>query len=315
MKKFSLMAFLLLSAWFSVNNSLVDTYVATLKGNALTVGKQEDPLYQSIVKNASTYEIPPSNAKIDEVWKAIPGYNGITVDIEASYKNMKKIGTFNEKKLVYKQTAPSVHLNDLTPSPIYRGHPDKPMVSFIINVAWGNEYLPEMLATLKKHQVKASFFLEGRWVKNNPELAKMIVSAGHEVGNHSYTHPDMKRISAAQTRDQLLKTNEVIEAATGKKSIWFAPPSGSYRDETVTIAAEFKMKTVMWTVDTIDWQKPSPNQLINRVISKISNGSMVLMHPTESTAKSLDTLITRIEEEGLKLGTVSDLMSEERIMK
>jgi peptidoglycan/xylan/chitin deacetylase (PgdA/CDA1 family) len=62
-------------------------------------------------------------------------------------------------------------------------------------------------------------------------------------------------------------------------------------------------------------QKPSPNQLINRVISKISNGSMVLMHPTESTAKSLDTLITRIEEEGLKLGTVSDLMSEERIMK
>jgi probable sporulation protein (polysaccharide deacetylase family) len=279
------------------------------------VGKQEDPLYQSIVKNASTYEIPPSNAKIDEVWKAIPGYNGITVDIEASYKNMKKIGTFNEKKLVYKQTEPSVHLNDLTPSPIYRGHPDKPMVSFIINVAWGNEYLPEMLATLKKHQVKASFFLEGRWVKNNPELAKMIVSAGHEVGNHSYTHPDMKRISAAQTRDQLLKTNEVIEAATGKKSIWFAPPSGSYRDETVTIAAEFKMKTVMWTVDTIDWQKPSPNQLINRVISKISNGSMVLMHPTESTAKSLDTLITRIEEEGLKLGTVSDLMSEERIMK
>jgi probable sporulation protein (polysaccharide deacetylase family) len=228
---------------------------------------------------------------------------------------MKKIGTFNEKKLVYKQTEPSVHLNDLTPSPIYRGHPDKPMVSFIINVAWGNEYLPEMLATLKKHQVKASFFLEGRWVKNNPELAKMIVSAGHEVGNHSYTHPDMKRISAAQTRDQLLKTNEVIEAATGKKSIWFAPPSGSYRDETVTIAAEFKMKTVMWTVDTIDWQKPSPNQLINRVISKISNGSMVLMHPTESTAKSLDTLITRIEEEGLKLGTVSDLMSEERIMK
>jgi probable sporulation protein (polysaccharide deacetylase family) len=315
MKKFSLMAFLLLSAWFSVNNSLVDTYVATLKGNALTVGKQEDPLYQSIVKNASTYEIPPSNAKIDEVWKAIPGYNGITVDIEASYKNMKKIGTFNEKKLVYKQTEPSVHLNDLTPSPIYRGHPDKPMVSFIINVAWGNEYLPEMLATLKKHQVKASFFLEGRWVKNNPELAKMIVSAGHEVGNHSYTHPDMKRISAAQTRDQLLKTNEVIEAATGKKSIWFAPPSGSYRDETVTIAAEFKMKTVMWTVDTIDWQKPSPNQLINRVISKISNGSMVLMHPTESTAKSLDTLITLIEEKGLKLGTVSDLMSEERIMK
>jgi probable sporulation protein (polysaccharide deacetylase family) len=315
MKKLGMIAFLIIAAWFSVNNPFVDTYVASLTSTVLTVGKQEDSLYQSIVKNASTYEIPPSNAKIDGVWKAIPGYNGITVDIEASYRNMKKIGTFNEKKIIFKQTEPSVHLNDLTPSPIYRGHPDKPMVSFIINVAWGNEYLPEMLAALKKHQVKASFFLEGRWVKNNPELAKMIVSAGHEVGNHSYTHPDMKKISGAQTREQLQKTNEVIEAATGNKSIWFAPPSGSYRDETVQIAAEFKMKTVMWTVDTIDWQKPSPDLLINRVISKIDNGFMVLMHPTESTAKSLDRLITLIEEKGLKIGTVSDLMSEERIMK
>jgi probable sporulation protein (polysaccharide deacetylase family) len=315
MKKLSMIAFLLITAWISVNNPFVDSYVATLKGNGLTVGKQEDPLYQSIVKNASTYEIPPSNAKIDRVWKAIPGYNGLSVDINASYKNMKKFGIFNEKKLIYKQTEPSVHLKDLTPSPIYRGHPDKPMVSFIINVAWGNEYLPDILASLKKHQVKASFFLEGRWVKNNPELAKMIVSAGQEVGNHSYTHPDMKRLTAAQTREQLLKTNEVIEAATGKKSIWFAPPSGSYRDETVKIAAEYKMKTVMWTVDTIDWQKPTPDQLINRVISKIDNGSMVLMHPTESTAKSLDRLITLIEEKGLRIGSVSDLMSEERIMK
>ncbi|MEC1520844.1 polysaccharide deacetylase family protein [Neobacillus niacini] len=315
MKKLRLIVCLLLVAWFSVNNPLVDTYIASLKGNFVTAVKQENPLYQSIIKKASTYEIPPSNAKIDRVWKAIPGYNGLTVDIEASYKNMKKSGIFDEKKLVYKQTQPSVHLKDLSPSPIYRGHPDKPMVSFIINVAWGNEYLPEMLAVLKQHQVRASFFLEGRWVKNNPDLAKMIVSAGHEVGNHSYTHPDMKRITAAETREQLVKTNEVIEAATGNKSSWFAPPSGSYRDETVKIASELNMKTVMWTVDTIDWQKPTPDQLINRVISKIDNGFMVLMHPTASTAKSLDRLISLIEDKGLKIGTVSDLMSEERIMK
>jgi probable sporulation protein (polysaccharide deacetylase family) len=315
MKKLSMIAFLLITAWFSVNNPLVNTYVASLQGNVLTVGKQESMLYQSIVKNASTYEIPPSDAKIDRVWKAIPGYNGLTVDIDGSYKNMKKKGTFSEKRLVFKQIEPSIHLNDLPPSPIYRGHPDKPMVTFIINVAWGNEYLSQILATLKNHQVSASFFLEGNWVKTNPDLAKMIVSAGHEVGNHSYTHPNMQRLSASQTRDQLIRTNEVIEAATGKKSVWFAPPSGSYRDETVKIAAELKMKTVMWTVDTIDWQKPSPDQLINRVISKIDNGSMVLMHPTESTAQALDRLITLIEEKGLKIGTVSDLMSEERIMK
>jgi probable sporulation protein (polysaccharide deacetylase family) len=315
MKKLKLVLFLIAAAWISVNNPFVNTYVASLKETTLPVGKQADPLYQSIEKNATTYEVPASDAKIDRVWKAIPGYNGLSVDIEASYKNMKSTGIFDEKQLVFTQSKPKVHLNDLPPSPIYRGHPDKPMVSFIINVAWGNEYLSDILATLKKYKVSASFFLEGNWVKKNPELAKMIVSAGHEVGNHSYSHPDMKRLTAGQTREQMVKTNEVIEAATGKISEWFAPPSGSYRDETITIAAELNMKTVMWTVDTVDWQKPSPETLINRVISKVDNGSMVLMHPTEATAKSLDRLISRIKEKNLKIGTVSELMSEERIMK
>ena len=72
---------------------------------------------------------------------------------------MKKKGVFNEKKLVFTQTKPKVHLNDLPPAPIYKGNPNKPMVTFIINVAWGNEYLSEMLATLKKHNISVSFFL------------------------------------------------------------------------------------------------------------------------------------------------------------
>lgn len=315
MKKVMLILGMMVIAWIAVNNPIVNTYMASLEENTVPAGMHEDPLYHSIIKNAPTYEIPPSDAKIDRVWKAIPGYNGRMVDVEASYKNMKKIGNFDEKKLIFTQTKPKVHLDSLPPTPIYRGHPDKPMVSFIINVAWGNEYLPEILATLKRHQVSTSFFLEGNWVKNNPELAKMIVSAGHEVGNHSYSHPKMENLSAAQTREQLIKTNEVIEAATGVKCVWFAPPSGGYRDETVKIAAEYNMKTVMWTVDTIDWQKPSPETIINRVMRKIDNGAMVLMHPTESTAKSLDRLIKQIKAKDLKIGTVTELMNEERILK
>ncbi|MGG3466681.1 polysaccharide deacetylase family protein [Neobacillus pocheonensis] len=315
MKRAIIVFVFIVVAGFSVNNPLVNKYVATLKDSALPVVKQSDPLYQSIVKNTTTYEIPPSDAKIDPVWKAIPGYNGLKVDIAASYKNMKHKGVFDEKKLVFTQIKPKVHLNDLPASPIYKGNPDKPMVTFIINVAWGNEYLSQMLATLKQHHISTSFFLEGNWVKNNPDLAKMIVSAGHEVGNHSYSHPDMKRLTAGQAREQIIRTNEVIEAATGKKCVWFAPPSGSYRDETIKIANDLHMKTVMWTVDTIDWQRPTPEVLINRVITKIDNGSMVLMHPTEATAKSLDRLITLIEKKNLKIGTVSELMSESRIIK
>ncbi len=72
-------------------------------------------------------------------------------------------------------------MDDLGPAPIYRGHPDKPMVSFLINVAWGNEYLQICLLRLKKHHIHVTFFLEGRWVKENPDLAKLIASAGHEL--------------------------------------------------------------------------------------------------------------------------------------
>lgn len=302
-----------LAAWITAANPFVDNYFTLLKESALPAAKESDPLYQDIIKNAPTYEIPPKDATIDRVWKAIPGYNGQKVDIEASYKNMKNKGVFNEKKLVFTQTKPKVHLQDLPAAPIYKGHPDKPMVTFIINVAWGNEYLSEMLATLKKHNISVSFFLEGNWVKKNPDLAKMIVSSGHEVGNHSYSHPDMKQLTAGRAREQMVKTNEIIEAATGEKCIWFAPPSGSYRDETIKVADELNMKTVMWTVDTVDWKKPSPDVLINRVMTKIDNGSMVLMHPTESTAKSLDRLITQIKQKELKIGTVSELMSEERV--
>lgn len=315
MKKVSIFLIICLGAWISVNNPIVNKYVSSLRDSTLPAAKQSDPLYQDIVKKAPTYEIPPSDAKVDRVWKAIPGYNGIKVDINASYKSMKSKGVFDEKKLQFTQVKPKIHLKDLPPTPIYKGHPDKPMVSFIINVAWGNEYLPSMLATLKRHNVSASFFLEGNWVKKNPDVAKMIVSAGHEVGNHSYSHPDMKRLTAAQSREQITKTNSIIEAATGEKPVWFAPPSGSYRDETIRVADELNMLTVMWTVDTVDWQKPSPDVLINRVMSKIDKGSMVLMHPTESTAKSLDRLITLIEEKNLEIGTVSELMSEERILK
>ncbi|WBL17609.1 polysaccharide deacetylase family protein [Sutcliffiella sp. NC1] len=273
----------------------------------------KDSLMLEIEEKASAYEIPPQDARIDKVWKAVPGYNGRTVDIKASYEKMKKSGVFDEKKLVFKQLSPQIHLKDLSASPIYKGHEDKKMVSFIVNVAWGNEYIPDMLETLKKHEIKATFFLEGRWVKENPSIAKMIVDAGHEVGNHSYSHPNMKTLGANAVRDQLLKTNSVIEATTGVKVKWFAPPSGSFRQEVVEIAKQYNMGTIMWSVDTIDWQRPEPNVIVDRVMGKVHPGAIILMHPTDPTSKSLETLIVSIKEKDLHIGTISSLLSEERM--
>ncbi|MFD2443569.1 polysaccharide deacetylase family protein [Bacillus sp. CGMCC 1.16607] len=298
-----------------VNRPLINNYVLSLKDEAIPVSKIDDSLKREIENQAKKYEIPASDARIDKVWKATPGYNGLKVDIHASYKNMEKQKKFEEKKIVFEQIEPKIHLGDLPPSPIYRGHPDKPAVGFMVNVAWGNEYLSSMLETLKKHNVHATFFLEGRWVQKNPDLAKMIVAAGHEIGNHSFSHPDLKILSSARTREEILQTNKVIKATTDILPKWFAPPSGSYRDETVQIAAEMGMGTVLWSVDTIDWQKPTVETLINRVLKKVHNGALILMHPTESTAKSLDIMILKMKEKNLQIGTVSEVLDEKRLMK
>ncbi|ABO66498.1 Polysaccharide deacetylase, putative [Geobacillus thermodenitrificans NG80-2] len=309
------LAVMFLTVWMVVHWSPVGDYIESWRPAETAAVKERDKLYETIAKQAKQYEIPAQDAVIDKVWKATPGYNGLAVDIDASYKNMKKTGTFDERKLVFRQVSPRIHLDDLPPAPIYRGHPDKPMVSFLINVAWGEEYIPDMLETLKKHDVKATFFLEGRWVKNHPEMAKMIADAGHEIGNHSYSHKDLKTLSNADIRRELEKTNEVIEAVTAVKCKWFAPPGGSYRDEVVEIAAKLRMKTIMWSVDTIDWQKPSPSVIVKRVTSKVHPGAMILMHPTMPTAAALDELIVSIQRQGYAIGSLTALFDEKRLAK
>ena len=160
MKKMIIFGFIFLTAFMVVSNPLTNEYISKVKMSPVAVLKQGDSLYNEIARNAHQYNIPAIDAKIDPIWKALPGYNGQMVDVDASYIKMKKTGQFNESMLIFKQVKPNIHLEDLPPSPIYKGSPEKPMVSFIINVAWGNEYLSDMLATLKNHHVMLLFSLK-----------------------------------------------------------------------------------------------------------------------------------------------------------
>ncbi|QCR32282.1 polysaccharide deacetylase family protein [Lysinibacillus sp. SGAir0095] len=285
-----------------------------MKGSITTSSKlSKDELFREIEKFSEENNFDPIDAKIDPIWKAIPGYNGQVVDIKASYLKMKANDKFDETKIVYKAVAPKIHLNDLGTQPIYRGNPHKPMVAFLINVAWGNEYIPGILEVLDKHQTKATFFFDGSWVKKNPSVAKKIKDAGHEIGNHAYSHPDLQQRSKAETREELEKTNQVIEDTLNIKPKWFAPPSGSFNETTIQVAEQLQMKTILWTVDTVDWKKPAASEMVSRVVSKVENGSMILMHPTKPVAEGMEDMITNIKSKGYKLGTVTELMSEKRI--
>ncbi|MBO0586085.1 polysaccharide deacetylase family protein [Sporosarcina sp. E16_8] len=312
-------ATLILIALISIPSIYTKSFIAISSNsdaeNAITTFSESDK--DDLIKQISAYNdqhgIEPIDAKLDRVWKAIPGYNGLKVDIEASYKNMKPSADLDTNKIIFNETSPKIHLNDLEPSPIYRGNPEKPMVVLLINVAWGNEYIPGILKTLKDSQVKATFFFDGSWVKNNPDLATMISLEGHEIGNHAYSHPNLKLRSRAETVNELNKTNDVIEETLGIKPIWFAPPSGSFNQETILVANELGMKTILWTVDTVDWKKPAISEMVARVVAGVSNGSMVLMHPTKAVFEGLETMIIEIKGKCYQLGTVSDLMSEKRI--
>lgn len=259
----------------------------------------------------------PIDTVYDKSWKsAIPGYDGRIVDVEASIDKMLAAGKEGPDLLVFKDIPPAVSLEKLGPLPIYRGNPKKPAISFMINVAWGNEYLDSMLDTLDKHGVKTTFFLDGSWVKRYPEEAKKIAARGHEIGNHAYSHPDMKTLGAQSIQQEIGKTQEVIEKTLGVRPTLFAPPSGSFNQRVVQIAhSPFQMKTIMWSADTVDWQKPSSSWVVRKISRLMGNGVLVLMHPTAASEAALDQLLTLAEQKGLKPTTVSEVISTSRLTR
>lgn len=275
---------------------------------------KKDALLLEIEQKAATgeYKEAPQNAYIDRVYKKTPGRNGRDINVEKSYQRMKKAGVFQEDLLIYDQIQPEIDLIDLEPAPIYRGHPEKQMVSFMINVSWGNEYIPTILNTLQEHKVKANFFIEGKWARENPELVQMIVEKGHLVGNHAYNHPDMARLNTQEIETQIEQTNEILTAITGETPTYFTPPSGSFTDEVVKVASEEGMETILWTVDTIDWKKPSVSVMINRVKTNVHPGAIILMHPTSVIAEGLDELIMLLKDKNFRLGRLDTLLSTER---
>ncbi|ADO56120.1 MULTISPECIES: polysaccharide deacetylase family protein [Paenibacillus] len=275
------------------------------------VALPDNALMQRLKTEATRQRREPVDAKIDRVWKAIPGYNGLEVDLDATYR--KAIAAPDRPiQYVYRQLAPKIHLNQLGNVPIYRGNPEKPMVSFMINVAWGNEFIVPILDTLDQEKVKATFFLDGSWLKKNPELAKEIQRRGHELSNHAYSHPNMSRLSRARAVQEIEKTEELLQQTLGVKNNWFAPPSGDFNQQTVDIAAEHGLKTVLWTLDTVDWKHPSPQSVVHKINSKVESGSLILMHPTDSSAAALKGMIHAIRSKGLVLGTVSQTLSPDR---
>ena len=187
----------------------------------------------------------------------------------------------------------------------YNGSKENKNISLMINVYWGTEYIDDMLATLKANDVKCTFFVGGCWVAKNNEMLQKIFNSGHEIGNHGYNHKDHAKLSAKQNQDEIYTTGELVEAVTGYKMNLFAPPSGSYNDNVLSVASSLGYKTIMWSKDTIDWRDKSEELVFSRCTNKAENGDFILMHPTLHTANALGRVIKTLKEKGFNLVTVS----------
>lgn len=321
-KAAAIAASMLMILVFVKMNGDIASFIATVKaGDAVqAIGQpsyseeEKNELYQAIVAEAETKKIAPIDARLDRIWYAIPGYNGLAVDIEKTYEAALKAPRNSPIPYHYKEIQPKIQLAQLGPQPVYRGNPEKQMISLMINVAWGNEYIDPILKTLQDKGVKATFFLDGSWLRKNADVARKIQEAGHEMSNHAYSHPDMKTLSRSEQHNQIAKTEQLLKELLNVENKWFAPPSGSYNAATVQIARDQGLGTVMWTIDTVDWRKPPADAVIRKIAAKLEPGALILMHPTATTRDALAGMIDSAFAKGYAIGTVSETLSSDRVI-
>ncbi len=193
----------------------------------------------------------------------------------------------------------------------YSGNTESNKISLMINVYWGTEYLDGMLEILEEQDVKTTFFVGGTWAVKESDMLKKIYDAGHEIGNHGYTHKDQDKLNAEQNKKEILTTHNIVNELLDVNMDLFAPPSGAYSKTTVEVANELGYKTIMWTRDTIDWRDKDADLIYSRAVKDAKGGDLILMHPTECTLNALERIIVTLKEQGFQLTTVSDNLSEE----
>lgn len=172
--------------------------------------------------------------------------------------------------------------------------------------------VPIILRALAQRGLRCTFFLTGQWIERNPEAARQIAEAGHELGNHSWSHPDFTSLSDEQIREELRRTEEIALRVCGRSTKpLFRPPYGA-RDERVrSVVAEEGYLTIYWSIDSWDSVKKdiTPQYIIDRVTQRIRPGAIVLMHcGSEATAQALPRLLEALEAKGYEVVTVGELL-------
>lgn len=227
-------------------------------------------------------------------------------------------------------TQPPVIVPTPTPAPVKTGPCDTEAGVRSVSaqeIAWGNanyarvaltfdaggpvEPVPQILSILAKYRLHVTFFVTGQWAQQNPDLVRKIAQAGHQIGNHTMTHPYLTRLTDTQVCTELRQTENVVTDITGQTTHpYFRPPFGDRDARVRQLAAYIGYRTVYWSIDTIDWDTKTTSQMIiDKVMNNLGNGAIVLMHAGSTTeANTLDRLIPMIQQRGYQIVNVTNVL-------
>lgn len=215
------------------------------------------------------------------------------------------ISRFSDSKAV---SVANVSKRDLPIYYVQKDENDK-KISISFDAAWGNEDTEELKRILGARNIRTTFFVVGGWVDNYPESVKSLSDAGHEIMNHSATHPHMTQISSDKMKAELNECADKIENITGKRPNLFRPPYGDYNDEVVKTARECGYYTIQWNIDSLDWKDLSADEIYNRVVPKVTPGSIILFHnAAKHTPEALPRILDDLIAQGYEIVPISELI-------
>lgn len=193
--------------------------------------------------------------------------------------------------------------------PIYRVERADNKIAVTFDVAWENSNTDELLNILNEYDAKATFFITGDWCDRYPDDVKKFADAGHEIENHSDQHPHVEGINVNDLINDTRECSRKIKMITGKEPVLYRAPYGEYDDSLLTTLEGMGLKTIQWDVDSVDWNKPTSEQITKKVLENTKSGSILLFHnDLQNTTEALPNVLKGLKEKGFEFVTVDELI-------
>jgi peptidoglycan/xylan/chitin deacetylase (PgdA/CDA1 family) len=195
---------------------------------------------------------------------------------------------------------------------IYRGNIHLPEIALTFDDGPDPQYTPQILDILQQYRVKATFFCIGHQVVSYPYIVKQEFEAGHIIGNHTWTHPDLALLSAAHIQAEIDRTSDALEKVIGVRPIFFRPPYGSLSSQVLAQSCHRGITTIMFNDIAQDWARPGTDFMLRRTLDLTCNGSIMLMHDgggeRSQTVKVLPIIIEKLQDRGFQFVAINQIL-------